>query len=352
MGIFKFIHTADLHLDSALSSINNSTKAKERRFELTDCFKRMVDFAVENGVCGIIVAGDLFDTKNASPIAKKQVIDVIASANKVVFYLLSGNHDDKAFDQDFLSALPKNAVMLKDGVKYRMGNIVVAGFDGEVVDSNKISFDPNCFNIAVMHGQVVSGNAEGINLKQLADKNIDYLALGHIHKFQQGKLDRRGKWAYSGCPEGRGFDELGQKGFVLFDTNGNVEFVPFCKRQLHEVKVDISGLDSYITQLEKIKKQLSNYSKEDAFKIVLVGEVDSGVRIDLSALNTRLEQQVFCAKVVDNTCLKVDAKRLSNEKSLRGEFFRVVSSLDLPDDQKQQVLKLGLGAIEGVVQND
>ena len=308
MGIYRFIHTADLHLDSALSSINNNTKAKSRRFELTDCFKRMVDFAVENDVCGIIVAGDLFDVKNASPSTKKQVVDIISSASNVIFYLLSGNHDDKAFDNDFISALPKNAIMLKDGVKYRLGNVVVAGFEGDVVDANQVCFDSNSFNIAVMHGQVVSGNGDGINLKQLADKNINYLALGHIHKFEQGKIDRRGKWAYCGCPEGRGFDELGQKGFVLFDTDGKVEFVNFCKRQLHEVKVDISGLDSYITQLDKIKKQLAGYSKEDAFKIILVGEVEAGVRIDLPAITTRLDE-VFYAKVVDKTTIKFDIKK-------------------------------------------
>ena len=352
MGVYRFIHTADLHIDSALSSINSNTKAKARRFELTDCFKRMVDFAIENDVCGIIVAGDLFDVKNASPSAKKQVLDIISSANNVIFYLLSGNHDDKAFDSDFVSSLPKNAVMLKDGVKYRLGNIVVAGFEGDVVDANQISFDPNNFNVAVMHGQVVSGNGEGINLKQLADKNIDYLALGHIHKYEQGKIDRRGKWAYCGCPEGRGFDELDEKGFVLFDTNGKVDFVPFCKRQLHELKVDVSGLDSYITQLDKIKRQLACFSKEDAFKIVLVGQMDAGVHIDLSAITTRLNDEVFYAKVVDKTTVKFDIKKLANEKSLRGEFFRVVSSLDLSDDEKQQVLKLGLGAIEGVVEND
>ena len=351
MGVYRFIHTADLHLDSALSSINNNTKAKARRVELTDCFKRMVDFAVDNDVCGIIVAGDLFDVKNASPSAKKQVIDIISSANGIIFYMLCGNHDSKAFDDDFVSALPKNAIMLKDGVKYRLGNVVVAGFEGDVVDASQVCFDENSFNIAVMHGQVVSGNGEGINLKQLADKNINYLALGHIHSFEQGKLDRRGKWAYCGCPEGRGFDETGEKGFVLFDTQGKVEFVPFCKRQLHEIKVDITGLDSYITQLEKIKKQLADYSTDDAFKIVLVGQIDAGVHLDLQSITNRLDH-LFYAKVVDKTVAKIDEKKLGCEKSLRGEFFRVVSALDLSDEDKQQVLKLGLGAIEGVVEND
>ena len=50
------------------------------------------------------------------------------------------------------------------------------------------------------------------------DLNIDYLALGHIHSYKCHKLDKRGVYCYSGCLEGRGFDECGDKGFVLLET--------------------------------------------------------------------------------------------------------------------------------------
>ena len=57
---------------------------------------------------------------------------------------------------------------------------------------------------------------------RLKEKNIDYLALGHIHEYSQGQIDLRGKYAYSGCLEGRGFDELGEKGFILIDVSDGV----------------------------------------------------------------------------------------------------------------------------------
>ena len=138
---------------------------------------------------------------------------------------------------------------------------------------------------------------------------------------------------------------------MLFDTLGNVKFVPFCRRRLNEIKVDISGLDSYITQLDKIKKELLAYSTDDAFKIILVGQVDPALRIDVVALSARLDH-VFYAKVVDKTTPKFDVKKLENEKSLRGEFFRVVNLLDASDEQKQQILKLGFCALEGREVND
>ncbi|MGX8704776.1 MAG: metallophosphoesterase family protein, partial [bacterium] len=65
-------------------------------------------------------------------------------------------------------------------------------------------------NIVMLHGDIT--NLNSIPLSMLKERNIDYLALGHIHKFQKGKLDDRGIWVYPGCLEGRGFDEEGPKG--------------------------------------------------------------------------------------------------------------------------------------------
>jgi exonuclease SbcD len=48
---------------------------------------------------------------------------------------------------------------------------------------------------------------EVISLKELKNKAIDYLALGHIHSYKMEQLDSRGVYCYPGCLEGRGFDE-------------------------------------------------------------------------------------------------------------------------------------------------
>jgi len=353
MKVLKFIHTSDLHLDSALSSISSMSKARQRRGELTDTFYRIAQFAVSNQIDGIIVAGDMFDIANASFAVKKQVADIIANAKEVVFYLLSGNHDRKAFDDDFVAMLPQNAILLKNGVQYRHDNVTITAVDGQKADENSLPQLPvETFNVVVAHGQIVSGNGEGINPKKFASKNVDYFALGHIHSFSHGNIDRRGKWVYSGCPEGHGFDECGEKGFVIFDTVGNVQFVPYCKRRCHEIEVDVTGLGSYVSQLEKIKKQIEGLSADDVYKIVLCGEVEPDVRIDTFALTNRLDH-LFFVKVVDKTITKFDWQKYSAEKSLKGEFFRVVNSLDVSDEDKQYILKCGFAAMDGVeVDND
>ena len=110
--------------------------------------------------------------------------------------------------------------------------------------------------------------------ESLKNKNIDYLALGHLHSYRQGKLDSRATYAYSGCLEGRGFDECGEKGFILLDIHNNTfntTFTPFAKRTLHEIKVDITNLYSLQQIQEEIQKNIQNIKKDSLLRIVFVG---------------------------------------------------------------------------------
>lgn len=58
----RFIHCADIHLDSKMETNLSSPKAKERKKEILNTFERMVAYATENDVKAIIIAGDMFDT--------------------------------------------------------------------------------------------------------------------------------------------------------------------------------------------------------------------------------------------------------------------------------------------------
>ena len=60
----KIIHCADLHLDSALRAHVDKDHGKKRRAEILNTFERMVDYAADNGVSAIMIAGDMFDTKS------------------------------------------------------------------------------------------------------------------------------------------------------------------------------------------------------------------------------------------------------------------------------------------------
>ena len=93
----KILHCADIHLDSAMTANLDKDKAKERKSELLASFKDMVGYAVRENIGIIIIAGDLFDTRNISVTARKEVYNIIAGNSGVRFYYLQGNHDNGSF---------------------------------------------------------------------------------------------------------------------------------------------------------------------------------------------------------------------------------------------------------------
>ena len=82
----KIIHCADIHLDSKMSANLTKEKARERKTELLTTFQNMVAYGAEQGVSAIIIAGDLFDTKNVSATARNVVKDLIQGHPKIAFY--------------------------------------------------------------------------------------------------------------------------------------------------------------------------------------------------------------------------------------------------------------------------
>lgn len=89
----KIIHCADLHLDSRLSANLDRERAKQRRGELLQNFSRLAQYAQEEGVEAVLIAGDLFDRDAVSALARNTVLSVIEAHPQIRFFYLRGNHD-------------------------------------------------------------------------------------------------------------------------------------------------------------------------------------------------------------------------------------------------------------------
>jgi len=205
-----------------------------------------------------------------------------------------------------------------------------------------------------MHGQIAGYKseeaAEIISLPRLKDKNIDYLALGHIHSYSEGVIDSRGKYAYSGCLDGRGFDELGDKGFVLIDTNEKLTtgFIPFSSRNLYEHEFDVTESSNWYEAIEVLIEELkTKYDKKSLIKVVLKGTHKPDFYIDKDNLTDRLNEIFFFAKVYDRTELEIKPEDYIHDKSVRGEFVRAVWESDLSTEEKHRVITCGLNALKG-----
>lgn len=346
----KIIHTADIHLGSKINSFPKEVSIA-RKEEVRNSFRRMVEFAKENGVQLILISGDLFD--GAKPLVKDKEFfySVVKNNPEIEFLYLKGNHDLYSDGKEF-----SNLKTFSDKwSSYRYGNVVISGV--ELVKENALSIystlnlSDKDKNIVMLHGEAGDGaSVQKINLSKLRGKYIDYLALGHYHSHLAVKLDDRGVYAYSGCLEGRGYDETGVKGFVLLEVNDKIsyEFIPFSKRNVSLISVDVSNLkDAYSIYLNV--KAVANFDKNGIYRVELYGELDANIDDFERDIKKYLEKEAQYIDVKDLTRKKIDISKYENDSSLKGEYVRAVyASTDLTEEEKAKVISYGLKALSGV----
>ena len=205
------------------------------------------------------------------------------------------------------------------------------------------------YNIVMLHGDISNRNDENyIHLDLLRNRNIHYLALGHIHSYMQNKLDYTGVYAYSGCLEGRGFDECGEKGFVLLDTDTKeVSFIPYASRHFNQVEVDISNLASNFEIIQKIKECTVNIPKEDMIEIILTGSKSLQSFLAEDYIQEMIRNDFFYIMIKDETKLDIDENLYKNDISLKGEFIRTILDSNEAETDKEEIIKLGIEALSG-----
>lgn len=354
----KFIHCADIHLDSKMQTHLTSELSKERKTEILLTFERLIKFASDNNVSAIVIAGDMFDTSKTTSITRNKVVKLIENNPNITFILLTGNHDEDNFILS-LQTIPSNLVYFTNKWStYQIENVAFTGAvftrDNIVSIYDTLILDKDKVNVVVLHGQIskysVKDNHEIIDLTKLENKNIDYLALGHIHSYQKEKLDSRGEYCYSGCLEGRGFDECGEKGFVLcevIDSKVNSQFIPFAKRRLQEVEVDITGLTEWYAIEDKILLETSKYSKNDLIRVVLTGKFTLNLQKFISISQAKLKEIFYFAKIIDKSSLEINPNDYVNDISIKGEFIRTVLASKLTKEEQEKVILVGLKALSG-----
>lgn len=338
----KFIHCADLHIDSKLESGLSQSNARKRREELLASFNRLAEAADVQGASAVIIAGDLFDSERVSARSRKFVLNVIAKHPNVDFLLLTGNHDNGIGDT--LDA-PENLKLFSDGLTYfDYGNVRIAGvtrYSDGVLDS---VFDPEMINIAVIHGE----NGTDFSLSAMRGLPIDYLALGHYHSYSTGALGDRGIYCYSGCLEGRGFDECGEKGYVLVETDGAAlthTFVPFASRRVREINIDMSEGYTLADQSRIFSSGIKDISRDDMVRVNIVGKYELDREKFYEHIAEQIRDEFFCFKLADRSVLHIDPASYVNDISLKGEFIRLAMKEIKDEEERSRVITYGLRAL-------
>ena len=409
----RLIHTADLHLDSAFSSRFSKEEAEERRRNLLIAWNKLLQYGIERKVQAILISGDLFD----SPVVSRSTMEIFLSSIRknpeISFFYLRGNHDTKNTFR-FRDDLPKNLFLFsKEGKKYRLKEkLVLLGqeFYGterrnefpeepygterrsefpeesygtesllelqeepeELVEEERLSpssakdavqsiwnlKEEDC-NILMLHGALREGgpevqNEQGISLKQLSRYPIHYLALGHIHKREEGKCGSL-NYIYPGCLQGRGFDEEGEKGFYYLEIEEETkeikaEFVPLKEGEFRIIPIFLSEEDGTLDAEEKIRESLKKEGTEakDSLRIILKGEKRAEEERNLRYLEKQLEEEYAYIEIKEETKLKLRKEEFIHEKGLKGEFLRMVcESESLSEEEKEKLMILGIGLLQG-----
>ena len=410
----KLIHTADLHLDSAFRSRFTKEEAENRRQKQLMAWKELLSFAVEKKVHGVLIAGDLFDSPVVSHGTMDFFLSTIAEHPEISFFYLRGNHDTENTFR-YQENLPKNLFLFSEkGKKYRLKDkLLLAGVEygtkdisfgedegstqgagqaaeqgigqeaeqaiGQGVvpeaeqrtgqgiepeeESKFLKLKKEDCNILLLHGALYQGTPkgdvlqgeEGIFLKNLEKLPLSYIALGHIHKGGEGKLNNGALWAYPGCLQGRGFDEEGERGFLYLKIEEEKKeiqkaFIPIKQGEFRILGIELLGDEGTLACLKKIEEEMekASISKEDSLRIVLKGKKDLEQERNLRYLQLQLQDRVFFLEIQDESELNWNREEAMKEKSLKGEFLRVVAGADnLSKEEQEEIIALGMGLLQG-----
>lgn len=367
MERIKILHTADLHFDTAFKDLPPSI-AEVKNEELKETFLKIINLAKSEQVDAILIAGDLFDNLRISKSTIEFLNNSFKSIESISIFIAAGNHDPKNPKGFYeLYNWSKNVKIFNNEIEKvsilgKNINIYGASFNNNYIKESMLK-DFKCnddsINIMVLHGEIAN-NEEGneynpITLKNIEDSNLDYLALGHRHLCAGINKVGNTHYAYSGCPEGRGFDEIGDKGVIIGEIcKGHVDlkFVPLCKRKYEIKDINISLVESYAEIKAKILESISEKDrKRNYYKIKLQGEINEDFIIDKDILIQYIEQDFYFVKIEDNTTLKIDLENISKEYSLKGlytkEILEIMDNKLVDEEIAKMALRYGLKSLSG-----
>jgi DNA repair exonuclease SbcCD nuclease subunit len=227
---FRFIHTGDIHLDSPLKGLAGQEGAAAERIRMAtrSAFSNLIDYAIEEDVSFVIIAGDLYDgdwRDYRTGLFFVGQMGRLARAGIPVF-LLYGNHDADSQITKRLT-LPKNVRVFshKNPQTFKIDELRVAlhgqSFRQRDVTENLVLAYPDpiagAFNIGVLHtglgGMGGHLNYAPCSLDDLVNKGYDYWALAHVH--QATVLNQNPHVVFCGNLQGRHIRETGAKSASL-----------------------------------------------------------------------------------------------------------------------------------------
>ena len=314
----KFVHIADIHLDTPFKTISDRADIGiERRLEQRNALKKVIDYIKANNIEYLFISGDLYDQEYIRESSISFLNDLFKEIPNTKIFITPGNHDPYIKNSFYATYSWNNNVKIftnaVEKVENDNVNIYGFGFNNFEMNNNQIKDiildEPEKINILITHGDLGESKYNPMNLNEIKSMGFDYVALGHIHK-----RDDKTNIIYPGSLISLGFDELGEHGMIvgeIIDKKLNKEFIKIDEREFVEFELDVSNIISEEELIEKI----NNINEENKlYKIILIGYRNFPINIDIKLINKNI------IKIKDNTKLKIDFKE--NNNTLKGLFIK------------------------------
>lgn len=286
----KFFHVADVHLGATPDV--GAEWSEERRTEIWESFRGVVQKAGREEIDLLLIAGDLF---HRQPLMRelKELNYLFSTLNKTKVVFVVGNHDYLKVDSYYLDfPWSENVICLKG---MECGRVVFEELDTEVYglsyhsreiqeplyDNLNPEKKAGC-SILLAHG----GDRDHIPIdrKKLLKSGFDYIALGHIHRPELIEPDRM---AYAGALEPIDRNDTGIHGFIEGEyTEGKIKihFVPWAHREYVHLKFNASEYPVNLALQDAVRMSVAAKGSRNIYKINIEGFRDPDIVYDLEAV--------------------------------------------------------------------
>jgi DNA repair protein SbcD/Mre11 len=336
---FRFVHAADLHLDSPL--IGLAKKSEDYAARLDDASRRafdnLVELAIEEDCRLIVIAGDIFDGQWRDYRTGLFFVDRMRRLRQagVQVVIIAGNHDAENRFANRLEYSDNVKLMSQWHPESFLVEKLPVAVHGQsfpqrdVVDNIAIEYPspvPGRFNIGLLH--TACGGSDGhpsyapCTVAQLVNHGYQYWALGHIHKRQE--LAKDPYILYPGNLQGRSVKETGPKGATLVEVaNGDVTRIQH--RALDVVRwavedVNLTGMETREALLPAIRASIERaYAGCDgralAMRLRLVGSTLLHAELAASAPSVREEIETLTTDIASDIWIEKVEIRTSPAKA-------------------------------------
>ncbi|MBQ7935432.1 MAG: metallophosphoesterase family protein [Clostridia bacterium] len=333
----RFLATADLHL-----------KTKED----LPLLERIITAAKKQNCQSILIGGDLLDSPFPEPEAENGICTLFAQWGKPVF-LVAGNHDPLAVTALY-SRLPANVIVFPEGMTaytlepdLRLYGCSALREQSKRHPAAELSIPQGETALLLTHGHFEGTDFQPVRPEELAASGLALTILGHIHKGEQRQIGSC-RLLIPGIPEGRGWDETGEKFVYIIDAHPKtgimIEPYSVATRFFREVRVDLTDCKEPDEMLARMEQYIP--PENTSIRLIL-----TGTPLGDTQIAARLYTERYGREVLDETDPALSIETLKGQNTLQGAFVRkAMEDIEKASPEErpalEEALRLGLKALK------